>query len=581
MKYQEPIIITALLLIILAVPIFIKESRLTPVPNKLGLRELISAQYTDSSLFLSEIKQTKVTPATTTVTGLIVPHHLLAKNIIADTYSYASAGKYQTIVLLSPDHFLAGKSNVSVSDRDFSTVFGVVSSDQTITQELKKLSFASEADFFYREHGLQAQLPFIKYYFPEAKVVAITFKPSTSVAELNQVIKTLEQNLSANSLIVQSTDFSHYLDPAQAAIKDTETINTIINQGDILKLNQPANIDSVAALYIEAKLQQDFFKNAPLILDHQNSQVYTTEKVTSSTSYLAIAYQAPAVAKASGNAEFVFVGDIMLSRYIGDLMAKNNNYDFPFEKITPSLQGADLVFGNLESPISNQGQSAGHLYSFRADPQALSGLKKAGFTVLSVANNHAFDYGLAAFTDTLNNLKQTGLKYAGGGLDFTEAHQGSYQEINGIKITVLAYTNLLPANEAATDNQAGFANLNTEQMIRDIKAAKAKSDLVIVSFHWGQEYQTRSNKSQQEIATTAIQAGADLIVGHHPHVPQEIGEVQGVTVAYSLGNFIFDQNFSKDTATALMLKVSIQNKKIVKVEPQTLNFNNNFQPYLK
>ena len=117
-------------------------------------------------------------------------------------------------------------------------------------------------------------------------------------------------------------------------------------------------------------------------------------------------------------------------------------------------------------------------------------------------------------------------------------------------------------------------------MVKDIKAAKAKSDLVIVSFHWGQEYQTKSNAHQQKIAAAAVKAGADLIVGHHPHVAQEIDKIQGVTVAYSLGNFIFDQNFSPETKTGLILKVKIENNKIVKVEPRMIKFTNNFQPYI-
>jgi len=538
----------------------------------------IGEQYSDVSLFLSPIKQNKIVAATSTITGLIVPHHLLAIDLMAKTFAYAAAGKYQNIVVLSPDHFQAGKTDVSVTERNFSTVFGELKSDVEISRQLKKLPFVSEGDFFYREHGLGAQLPFIKYYFPDAKITAITFKPETSPAELDEIVNILKKELPTNSLVVQSTDFSHYLPVEQAQARDQESINAINKNeaANILKLQQPENLDSVAALYMQTRLQQEFFGSIPQILNHKNSQDYTSDKVTSTTSYITTAY---AKKQNTGRAEFIFVGDIMLSRYINDMMVAHQDYSFPFAKMKAVLNKADLVFGNLEGPISNRGTSAGHLYSFRADPAATTGLKEAGFDVLSVANNHVFDYGLPAFSDTLNNLKNAGLNYVGGGQNFSEAHRGFYEEINGVKITILAYTDLLPKSAAASDIQAGFAYLDLKQMAQDIKLAKSKSDLVIVSFHFGREYEIKSNEQQKIAARAAIDAGADLIVGHHPHVVQEISKYKNVPIAYSLGNFVFDQNFSTSTKTGLILKVSVENKKIKSVTPQTIYFNHDYQPY--
>lgn len=540
----------------------------------------IGSEYTDSTLFLSAIKQNRATVIDKAVTGLIVPHHLLAIDLIAKIFASISSHKYHNIVLLSPDHFNAGESNISVTENNLTTVFGEIETDKNIVQQLKKLSFVKEGDFFYREHGLQAILPFIKYYFPETKVTTVTFKPTVSQTELDQLIEVFKKELSSDSLIIQSTDFSHYLSPAQASSFDDISIKTLStnNPEDVLKLKQPENLDSMAALYVQASLQKDFFHSQAIVQEHKNSQDYTKDRVSLSTSYITAIYTEPS--KAMGDAEFIFVGDVMLSRYIGELMEKQNDYNFPFEKIKPFFDKADLIFGNLESPISNSGKLVGSLYPLRADPRVVSGLKYAGFNVMSVANNHAFDYGPEAFSDTLSNLKNAGIAYTGGGENFKQASQGAILNIKGIKVIVLAYTDLLPKKWSATDNQSGFNYLDKEQMTKDISLAKKKSDLVIVSFHWGREYETKANDRQKDFAKAAVNAGASLVVGHHPHIVQELSKINKVFVAYSLGNFVFDQNFSKETKTGLMLKVIIKDKKIESVEPYVVNFNNDFQPYL-
>ncbi|MEI6529385.1 MAG: AmmeMemoRadiSam system protein B [Candidatus Falkowbacteria bacterium] len=598
MKKRIIYLISLLVLVIITVGFFVffKQSKNGEVekniPGEINQVRPIGMLYSDASPYLSAIRLAKNVIATSSVSGLIVPHHLLAKDLMADTFAYASKGNYKLIVLLSPDHYSAGKTKVSVTERSFSTVFGEISSDSELAKKLKESPYVSEENFFYREHGLQAELPFIKYYFPDAKLLAITFKPGISQLELDRLVSVLGRELPLDSLIIQSTDFSHYLSSAQAVEKDTETIK-VLKQNDcekILSLNQPENIDSLAAAYVQASLQRNVFQSSISILNHKNSQDYTAEKISSSTSYVSAAYiqsiknekfVEPAESIKSNNAELIFVGDIMLSRYIGELMSKKEDYSFPYKEIKPFLSEADSVFGNLESPISDKGKSTGSLYPFRADPLVVLGLKNAGFTVMSVANNHAFDYGREAFTDTLKNIKNAGISYAGGGVNFMEAHNGAYQEINGVKIIYLAYTDLLAKSDAANDTAAGVSYLDISQMVKDIKVVKEKADLVIVSFHWGREYETTHNAHQEEIARAAIEAGASLIIGHHPHVAQDLDLYKNVYIAYSLGNFIFDQNFSPETSSGLALKVTIKNKKVSNVATETILFNHNFQPYIK
>ncbi len=297
-----------------------------------------------------------------------------------------------------------------------------------------------------------------------------------------------------------------------------------------------------------------------------------------------------------------FVGDIMLSRGVANQIKKHQDYNWPFLKIASTTQEADLVFANLEGQISSRGVNQGSVYSFRVSPELVEGLKFAGFDVLSLANNHIFDWGSEALTDTINILKNNGIEPVGAGKNYQEANSPVIKEINGsthsansgqagspqVKIAFLAYTNLYPKSLYADENSAGISDFDLEKIkskIEEINGSTSSlqaktADIIIISLHWGDEYQTQSNINQQDIAHQLIEAGADLIVGHHPHVVQEIEQYQNGWIAYSLGNFVFDQNFSKETMEGLILKVIIKNKKISEITPLKIKINNAFQPEL-
>jgi poly-gamma-glutamate synthesis protein (capsule biosynthesis protein) len=273
----------------------------------------------------------------------------------------------------------------------------------------------------------------------------------------------------------------------------------------------------------------------------------------------------------------MFVGDIMLSRAVGDKMKKLNDWNWPFEKIAEYLVSADLLFGNLEGPISARGRNVGSEYSFRADPDAVEGLKYAGFDVLSVANNHIGDWTKDAMEDTFAILKKNGIEHAGAGANSHEAHSAKIKEVNGIKFGFLAYTALGAKYTEAQASSSGVAWLDKEKMIEDITEAKKSSDVLIVSLHFGEEYKQKSNLLQQDIAHAAIDAGASLVIGHHPHVVEEAEQYRGGFIAYSLGNFIFDQSFSKETMQGLLLKVSFEGMDIKNIEPVSINISREFQ----
>ena len=289
---------------------------------------------------------------------------------------------------------------------------------------------------------------------------------------------------------------------------------------------------------------------------------------------------------------FYAVGDIMLDRGVDYMIKKNGNYDFkfPFLKIADYLKRADILFGNLESIISDKGVKVGSIYSFRAEPEAIEGLIYAGLDIVSVANNHIFDYGREAMEDSFKRLREVGIDYVGGGFNEKEVRTGVIREIKGTKITFLAYTNKGSKYWAATEKNSGIGWLD-ERIKDDIEKAKEKSDLVIVSLHFGEEYQTKPNEEQKYFAKLAIDSGADLVIGHHSHIIQPIekypegeqapyGASKNGWIAYSLGNFVFDQGFSKETMDGLLLEVIIENKKIKEVNPKKIKISEFFQPYL-
>ncbi len=285
----------------------------------------------------------------------------------------------------------------------------------------------------------------------------------------------------------------------------------------------------------------------------------------------------PTESPASNAVKMVFVGDIMLSRSVGAKMSELNDFRYPFRKIADYLNSFDLAFANLETPISDRGVKVGSIYSFRSDPRSVDGLNFGGIDVVSLANNHIWDYGREAFADTMKHLNNGGIDYIGAG-SYEHVHQGVVKEIKNTKIGFLAYTNLAPRGTAATPQSAGVGFIDTDQLAQDIKNLKMRSDIVIISFHFGDEYKQQHNSYQENISELAINSGADLVVGHHPHVVQEVEKYKNGWIAYSLGNFIFDQNFSKETMEGLVLEVDVRGDEIISVRSRKINISKNYQP---
>ncbi|HET9598250.1 MAG TPA: CapA family protein, partial [Anaeromyxobacteraceae bacterium] len=266
----------------------------------------------------------------------------------------------------------------------------------------------------------------------------------------------------------------------------------------------------------------------------------------------------PAPVRTLARATIAAVGDVLMHGAVKDAArehrsaADEEGFGWLWAPIADLLAGADVTFANLETPIAPRTGGAGRSFVFNAPPAVIGALKRAGFDLVSVANNHVFDQGRPGFEETLAHLDAAGMPYVGGGEAGREAGP-RWVEVNGLRLAFLGYTyglnqggNECPA--ARRDRPCLRASvLVPERAVADVRAAAAEADAVVVSVHWGTEYAPQPSEAQVALARALVDAGALVVLGHHPHVLQPVELVPGAggrmaLVAYSLGNFVSNQS---------------------------------------
>ncbi|NYE56622.1 CapA family protein [Carboxydothermus ferrireducens] len=262
--------------------------------------------------------------------------------------------------------------------------------------------------------------------------------------------------------------------------------------------------------------------------------------------------------------KLVFLGDVLAGGNLNYYYQKYG-YDYPWQKVKKYFQGK-LVFANLESCISLRGKPERKKYTFRGRPEFLKAMKKAGVTAVSVANNHSADYGLISLYDTLGYLRQEGIYYSGAGRDvyITEIPWQGY------KIGFLAFSRVIPSTTCvASPKKTGIWSIyepNVGKILKLICENDAKYDLLVVSVHWGVERDLTPNPPEIKLAHKLVEAGADVVMGHHPHVVQRYEIYKGRPIFYSLGNFIFTSSSNKETAKTVIAEAVFTGRKLKSVE---------------
>jgi len=275
------------------------------------------------------------------------------------------------------------------------------------------------------------------------------------------------------------------------------------------------------------------------------------------------------------------VGDIMLAGS-GEKTFRRRGYDYPFAATAAALGKGDIVIGNLEAPIAMAGEEfTAKKFRFRLSPQAALALKNAGFTHLTLANNHILDYGAEGLRQTRESLAAQGLAFSGAGPDLAAARKVWLTEVRGVRLAFLSYSLVYPAEFFAGNGRAGTAPGYEPFFTADIREAKKTADYVIVSFHWGGEGLDTPKPYQKAAGHRAIDAGADIVIGHHPHVLQGVEYYRSGVIFYSLGNFAFGSMSSK-ADRSIIARITLDNgiKEIEIIPLNVLNREVRFQPQI-
>ncbi len=284
--------------------------------------------------------------------------------------------------------------------------------------------------------------------------------------------------------------------------------------------------------------------------------------------------------------KLTFFGDLMLDRNVKKRIDEHG-VDYIFEKlyskVSTSLFASDIIHANLEGPFADKRRATTKSIAFRFDPILISTFKKYGFNIFDVANNHSLDMGQAGLKESEKNLSAAGIEYYGDGYGIGD-NAVKIKEVNGIKIAFVGLNdtyfkldekkivelirkakclNVIPTKVGIQSTTISGLGSRLPAGRHGLRGNDSCVEITIVNIHWGEEYKTISNTRQRELAHAMVDAGADVIIGHHPHVVEEMEIYNNRPIFYSLGNFVFDQYFSTDTQQGLAVKMNFEKGKLV------------------
>ncbi|MEY4254348.1 MAG: hypothetical protein RLZZ566_1818 [Pseudomonadota bacterium] len=269
-------------------------------------------------------------------------------------------------------------------------------------------------------------------------------------------------------------------------------------------------------------------------------------------------------AYAAKEVSLVFAGDTVLDDTAGKIIEQGGD---PFSDFADYFAGADIRITNMECVVSTRGQANDKMYTFQAHPRVIPVLQKH-FDAVTLANNHSGDFGPDAFAQMLSLLKEAGLAQIGGGMNLKQAHTPLVFTRNGWRIAVLSYNEFHPRSFEAGFDIPGVAWSEDQQVMEDIQTARRihRADLVIPIMHWGWENERTANPRQRQLAKLMIDAGADAVIGGHPHVTQDVSVYKGKPIVYSVGNFVMKETDNAFQRKGWVLKMYFDKRGVTRFE---------------
>ncbi len=576
------VIIFLLLLFTVGVFIFVSDND----KKLISLSPTFSTDFAyNNQTFLPAVAENKSVASDSSPGVVILPHHLLASPLIARGISALSGQSPETIIILSPNHANTGQCDILTSENSWDTPFGQVDINNEIQRELLDSRTVCIDDEGVRgEHGIAGLLPFIKYYLPNTKIIPLALKKDMDPKLFNIFTQNISK-LSKKSIILVSIDFSHGLNQKESVKRDLITKNLILSQNysEIANLSSEY-LDSPLSLISALKIIEDN-KSKPLFIAHSDSSEFngSTQEVTSYYLIYGTSSKIPASSPTSSlrgtpwqststidknTFTLLFGGDVMLGRTVNTRMLKYTDFSWPFLKISALLSQADLTMVNLESPIKSGCKPTDTGLVFCADPRSVQGLVAAGFDIVNLANNHIDNQGTEGINETLKILQNNNIIPIGA----LQTNSSPIIAIKGTKLSFLGFDDIQPVSSEVF-------SATEENIQSQVSEAKKIADLVIVTFHWGSEY-SHHNARQEKLAHLAIDSGADIIIGHHPHWVQEYEEYKGKPIYYSLGNLVFDQMWSEETKKGLLVKFTYEGSRRINTEEIPIKIFDYGQPAL-
>ena len=482
--------------------------------------------------------------STVRLSGITVPHHLVVPRLIARGFRAAAGFDYDRVILLFPDHFLRlVDTPFATTRRGFDTVLGAVDIDGEAVDALLAAG-AADSCLFADDHGILALLPFLRHAFPDARLVPVSISIRSKREDWDRLADLLRPMIGEKTLIVQSTDFSHYHPHGRARLFDQQTLNLLAegDLGKLARLNQPDHLDSLGAMQVQMALQRDVYGALPVVLASENQQQHTSAHLAETTSYILIAFGrfGPGDAPHDQQAEVYYLaGDAHFGRAMTKALTDADAAERVTEAILSRTGGRPLIL-NLEGVIlPNVPEALPHMTIAMPQELTIPWLKQLNVAAVGLANNHAMDLGPVGLEETKAALDAAGIPHFGQG-----------ERIDLGQLTLIGLTDL-------DSSGPPFSGLIGADLLDRLVVEDAARP-VVAYVHWGREYETTPSARETELAQEMRLRGVTVIAGAHPHVTDgRLATLGGgeTLMAYSLGNFLFDQTAETASGTLLELRV--------------------------